>query len=118
MAVKKAIQMKPLNSDDKNDIVIINLDRPRVLRFGHRALKMMANMTNMNIDTIDNADLDLSEIEKIIFCGILQDSIDHGENLKLEDMEDLLDSVEFHVIIDAMNDALGKSFQRTEKEKN
>lgn len=107
---------------DNNDLVVINLDRPRVVRFGHKALKMMTSMTTFSMENIDDTNFDLSELEKILYCGILQDSLEHGENLKLEDMEDLLDKAEFHEIMDVMNTALGNAFKKTakeiEKEKN
>ncbi len=100
----------------KNDLVVINLDRPRVVRFGHKALKMMTSITNFDMDKLETDNFDVGELEKIMYCGILQDAKEHGEDLKLEDMEDLLDRVDFHEIISAMNDALGRAFQKTETE--
>lgn len=105
--------------DEKNPCVIIELDRPREIRFGHKSLKMLGAMLNKNMANLDESDFDLGEIEKVMYCGLLADSKEHGENLKLEDMEDLLDlASSYGDIIKAMNDALNNAFMETDKQKN
>ena len=104
---------------EKNPMVIINLDRPRFLRFGHKALKQLGALTGKKLEEMDENDFDLADLEKVIWCGLQADAKEHGEVLKLEDMEDLLDQAEsFGEIMEAMNKALEVSFQKTEKEKN
>jgi len=104
---------------EKNTMVIINLDRPRFLRFGHKALKQLGALTGKKLEEMDENDFDLADLEKVIWCGLQADAKEHGEVLKLEDMEDLLDQAEsFGEIMEAMNKALEVSFQKTEKEKN
>jgi len=106
-------------NNDKNTMVVINLDRPRFVRFGHKALKQLGKLTGKRIDEMDENDFDLADLEKVIWCGLQADAKEHGEVLKLEDMEDLLDQAEsFGEIMEAMNKALEVSFQKTEKEKN
>lgn len=96
---------------DKNDVVVINLDRPRFLRFGHKALKKLGALTGKGLDNLGEGDFDLEELEKIIYCGLLSDAKENGETLKLEDMEDLLDHAEsYNQLLEAMNLALGKAF--------
>jgi len=96
---------------DKNDIVIINLDRPRQLWFGHKALKTLSALTGKDIDATMNMEhLDLEELEKVIYCGLLSDARKNNETLKLEDMEDLLDLVTFKELIDKMQEAFAASF--------
>lgn len=118
----KTNQTKPIISkekDDNNPLVIINLDRPRVVRFGHKALKLLGVLSGKALEDVNANKFDLEELEKIMFCGLLADSVEHGENLKLEDMEDLLDQAESQMdIIEAMNLALNKAFQQTKKQKN
>jgi hypothetical protein len=105
--------------DDKNTLVIVNLDRPRFLRFGHKALKQLTTLTGKKIEEMNEDDFDLSDLEKIIWCGLQQDAKENGETLKIEDMEDLLDKAEsFADIMEAMNQALEQAFRRTEREKN
>lgn len=104
---------------EKNTTVILNLDRPRVVRYGHKALKMLGAMTGKTLSNMNEEDFDLGELEKVLFCGLLKDAQENGETLKIEDMEDLLDQAEnFNDILNAMNDALNVAFQQTEKQKN
>lgn len=96
---------------DKNDVVIINLDRPRVLRFGHKALKKITAMTGKNIDDFDFGDFGLEEVEKVMWYGLLKDAKENNETLKLEDMEDLLDhAVTEAEILEKMNLAFTVAF--------
>lgn len=104
---------------DNNDLVMVNLDRPRFVRFGHKAIKQLTLLTGKKLENMGEEDFDLADLEKIMYCGLLADARENGEELKLEDMEDLLDKAEsFAEIMEAMNESLGKAFQRTEKEKN
>lgn len=110
---------KKTTNEEKNPTVIINLDRPREIRFGHKALKQLTKLTNKNIVELTKDDFDLAELEKILYCGLLSDAREHGETLKLEDMEDLLDTADsYGAIIDAMNQAFDRAFQLTETQKN
>lgn len=94
-----------------NDVVILELDRPRELRYGHKALKMLTSITGMDIDNIEMESTDLGQIEKVIYCGLLSDAKANGEQLKLEDMEDLLDQAPtFAYIVEKMQEALAVSF--------
>ena len=104
---------------DKNNLIVINLDRPRFVKFGHKALKQLGTLTGKKLVEMDENDFDLADLEKIMWCGLQADARENGEQLKLEDMEDLLDSAEsFGDIMTAMNQALEVAFQKTEKEKN
>lgn len=73
----------------KTDIVIIELDRPRELRFGHKACKLINKMLRKPLEKIDLAELDPEMKEKILYCGLLADDKD----LKMDDMEDILDNI-------------------------
>jgi hypothetical protein len=111
--------VKKTEASDNNTMVIVNLDRPRFVRFGHKALKQLTKLTGKKLELMDENDFDLADLEKIMWCGLQADALEHGESLKIEDMEDLLDKAEsFGEIMSAMNQALEKAFQRTEKEKN
>jgi hypothetical protein len=105
-------------SMDKNDFVVINLDRPRFLRFGHKALKKLSAVVGKSVDELGSDDFDLEEVEKIFFYGLLWDAKENGETLKLEDMEDLLDYADsYKELIDKMTLAIRKAFGSGE-EKN
>ena len=99
----------------KNDLVVINLDRPRFLRYGHKALKQLSSLTNLDITKMDMSNFSLEDLEKVLFAGLLSDSREHGETLKLEDMEDLLDQAEsFKELMEKLNEAFVKSFGTVE----
>jgi hypothetical protein len=115
---KKPIQSNPVK-DDKNDVVFIQLDRLREVRFGHKSLKRLGVLLGKNMANFNENDFDLGDIEKVMFCGLQQDAAEHGETLELEMMEDLLDQAKsYGDIMKAMNDALNNAFQETEKQKN
>lgn len=99
-------------SEDKNDIVIVQLDRPRVLRFGHKALKILGALTGKDIDALEMGNsFDLEEVEKIMYCGLLSDAAENNEVLKLESMEDLLDKApSWKRMIEKMQEALTIAF--------
>lgn len=106
-------------NSEKNTEVIVYLDRPRFVRFGHKALKQLGALTGRKMAQLDESDFDMEDLEKIMYCGLMADARQHGEELKLEDMEDLLDSAEsFGDIMEVMNRALEQAFQKTEKQKN
>jgi hypothetical protein len=112
--------MVQTKKSDKNTMVIINLDRPREIRFGHSALKRLAAIFGSNInDLLSKDNFDLVEVEKIMYCGLLKDAREHNEELNLEDMEEILDHAQSYMdLINAMTKALDNAFQETEKQKN
>ncbi|MEG0133407.1 MAG: hypothetical protein RR891_07645 [Clostridium sp.] len=91
---------------DKNDVVIIELDRPRQLWFGHKAIKTLGALTGKDFDAMDMNNMDLGEIEKIMYCLLLKDAKENNEILKLEDMEDLLDCAPFGVVTEKLYEAI------------
>lgn len=96
---------------DKNDVVIINLDRPRELRYGHKALKKITALTGKTLEDLDFDGSDMEQIEKIIYFGLLSDAKKNNEDLKLEDMEDLLDQApKYSEIIEKMQQAFDVAF--------
>jgi hypothetical protein len=108
-----------VEKSEKNTEVVIYLDRPRFVRFGHKALKKLGILTGRKMSQLDEDDFDMADLEKIMYCGLMSDAKEHNEDLKLEDMEDLLDSAEsFGDIMEVMNKALEQAFQKTEKQKN
>lgn len=64
-------------------------------------------MTGMSMEQMGSGEIDFEQIEKIIFCGLLSDDKD----LKLEQMEDLLDKVSNpKYYMDKMAEALTVAF--------
>jgi hypothetical protein len=106
-------------NDNNNDLIVVHLDRPRFVKFGHKALKQLTKLTGKKLEQMDENDFDLADLEAIMWCGLQADAREHGEDLKLEQMEDLLDSASsFGDIMEVMHKGLEQAFKRTEKEKN
>lgn len=96
---------------EKNDFVVIELDRSRFLRYGHKALKTLSALTGKSLKEIGGQSFALEDLEKILYCGLLSDARENGETLKMEDMEDLLDhAASFQEITDKMSEAFEKAF--------
>jgi hypothetical protein len=94
-----------------NDVVMIQLDRPRELRYGHKALKKLSALTGKSMDELDSGSIDFEQIEIFLYCGLLSDARENNETLKLEQMEDLLDEApSYNHIIEKMEEAFAKSF--------
>lgn len=99
-------------SKNKNDTVILNLDRPRELKFTHSALKKAVALTDMSLEEIEEKGFtDFGLVEKITYCALLKDAKEHNENLRLEDMEELLDHADTYAeIINAVSRAFMYAF--------
>ncbi len=72
-------------------------------------------MTGKDIDAIDMDNLDLEQLEKYLYCGLLSDAKANGEVLKLEEMEDLLDQANFGELILKMNKAMQKAMSAVQE---
>lgn len=104
---------------DKNTEVVVNLDRPRFMKYGHKALKKLSALTGKHLTDLKPEEFNFDELEKIIYCGLLSDAKANNETLKMEDMEDLIDQApSFGHVMNAMNQAFEVAFQETEKQKN
>jgi hypothetical protein len=105
---------------EKNDVVMIQLDKPRQLRFGHKALKMMLASMNIDPENFEVNGGNLEEVEKIMYFGLQTDFKNNGENFTLSDMEDLLDEApSYSEIISKLSEAVQKAFnQAQEDQKN
>jgi hypothetical protein len=99
---------------NNNDVVIIELDRPREIRFGHKALKTFQAITDTDIQTLGQ-DLTFDLIEKLAYCGMLSDARKNGETLTVEMVEDLLDEHDIQDTIEKVSLGLSLAFGGNEK---
>lgn len=109
-----------MKNNAKNRVVIIDADRPRVLKASHKALKMMTKMLNKPVDEIELDASDFDKLEIIVYCLCLKDAQKNGEKLTVDMMEDILDACDTEQdIIDAVADAFEAAFpQVTNQAKN
>ena len=96
---------------NNNDITIIELDRPRELRFGFKALKMAKALLKKSvIDIISDLEntkrLDEETVEKLMYCALIHED----ETLKLEDVENILDKGVYSEILEKLLISISKSY--------
>jgi hypothetical protein len=99
---------------NKNDVVIIELDRPRELRFGHKALKTYQALTGQSLEDLGQGGFSFEDIEKLVYAGLLSDARANGETLTLEQVEDLLDDNDIQDTINKMSQALEAAFGKAD----
>jgi hypothetical protein len=96
-----------------NDMVVINLDRPRIMKFRRKELKLLEVAFKCKISKIDFDDIGVDDITKIVHIGLVHEDKD----LTLEQVEDLLDETDlpFGDIVAAVMNAFRMSMTGTEK---
>lgn len=103
---------------DKNPVVMIELDRPRLLWFGHKAMKRWTAHTGRPITELNTSDMRPEDVEVLLFFMLQKDAQMHGEDLKLADMEDLLDEVPLGILYQKLGEAVAAAFPEASTEKN
>lgn len=95
------------NNESHNDVVIVDLDRPRELRFGHKALKKINSSEQSLTSYGEDEELNFEELERIFYYGLEKDARDNGETLTLEMMEEILDEApSYAYLMGKMQDAM------------
>lgn len=103
---------------ENNAVVTIELDRIRELRFSHKAIKRWSSYTGKRFSDIDSSALGPEEIEVLLYFMLEKDAADHGEDLKMSDVEDLLDMVPLGTVYAKLSEAMEAAFPKAEKGKN
>ncbi|WP_028609735.1 hypothetical protein [Paenibacillus harenae] len=96
---------------NNNDVIFVDLDKKRELRFGHKAIKRMLASSNKSVEDMENEqDLDIEELELIFYYGLERDARENGETLTMEMMEDILDCApSYEYLMDKMQQAFAKA---------
>lgn len=102
---------------EKNTVVTIELDRIRELRCSHKAMKRWSAHTGKKITDMDTNALDPSGVEELMYFLMEEDAHLHGDDLKMEQMEDLLDAAPLGYVYEKLGEAVTAAFQPT-NEKN
>lgn len=90
----------------KLDTVILELDRVRELRFGFKGLKIIEGMFGKPLLEIDLHKLKSDDIQKIIYAGLVSDD----KELTLDEVEDIIDMINYMELIKKMNLAIAKAY--------
>ena len=91
---------------DNNDVVFIDLDKPRELKLTHSVLKRFAAKKGVSVDDIDTVLAGYTGMVDLIYEMLLREDPDLTE----EKYEELLDYVTIKEIMDAGSAAVEASF--------
>lgn len=75
---------------DKNDVVILELDRPRELRLGHKALKRFSALTGCSMQQMQGEVSRYDRMSMLVYVMLSEDDPD----LTSEAVDDLIDRAE------------------------
>lgn len=74
---------------EHNDTVVLDLDRPRELRLGHKVLKRFSALRHVPLSRIQDAVDDYENLSCLFFCALAQED----PALTVEQADELLDRV-------------------------
>lgn len=99
---------------DNNSTVILNADRPRILKATHSALQMAEKMTGIKLKDADRWLESFDGMTKVAWAFMAKDARDHGEKLNEAKVADILDSVATeNEIVEAIQAAFEAAFPTT-----
>lgn len=105
-----------------NRVVVVELDRPRSLKFGRKALAMIEETFNCSIlelDSIINEKMKSKDATKLMYFGLMHED----ETLTIEKLEDLLDEhmsiiEQIEKISEGIEKALSKDMNKNKNNSN
>lgn len=95
---------------DENDTVIIELDRPRELKLGHKAMKRFSALTGKSMAEMDAAIQHYDVLAALMYVMLAVDAEKHGEDLTPEQVDDLLEEVPIYQQLALANKAVQAAF--------
>lgn len=92
--------------NEKNDAVFIELDRPRELRLGHKALKTFSALRHIPLTKMQEAVEDYDNLSCLYYCVLRQED----PTLTVEQVDDLLDKAPLPVLIAKAGEMISAAF--------
>lgn len=108
-----------MNAPDKNDVVILELDRPRELRLGHKALKRFSALTGCSLKDMEDQIQNYDKMSAMLWIMVTEDQKEQGEEIMTpEVLDDLLDKhrVKISKILKVCSAALQAAFEDEDAE--
>lgn len=93
-------------SPDKNDVVVIELDKPRELRLGHKALKRFSALTGCAMTELDKVTAHYDKLSALIYVMLSEDDPD----VTPETADELLDAAKLSYIVNKASEAIEAAF--------
>ena len=91
---------------ENNPVVIINLDRPRELWFGHKAMKRWSAYSGKPVSEFDPTELTEEELGMLALFMLERDAAKNGEQLDQEKVDDLLDAIPLSEVLNKVYQAI------------
>lgn len=101
---------------DENDVVILELDRPRELRLGHKALKRFSALTGCAMTDMEKEIQHYDKMAALMYTMLAVDAEKHNETLTVEQVDDLLDDVPIKKQMDCCSAAIAAAFDDPDAE--
>ncbi len=108
-----------MNTPDKNDVVILELDRPRELRLGHKALKRFSALTGCSLKDMEEQIQNYDKMSAMLWIMVTEDQKEQGEPIMTpEALDDLLDNhrIKISKILKVCSAALQAAFEDEDAE--
>ena len=93
-------------NQNQNDTVVLELDRPRELRLGHKALKRFCAQTGCTIEGMEEALKDYEKMTALAYVMLSQED----PSLTPDQADDLLDRVPLYTIVNKCSQAIAAAF--------
>lgn len=91
---------------ERNDAVYLQLDRPRQLRLGHKALKMFSALRHVPLSRIDQTVDNYDDMSCLVYCALVQDD----PTLTVERLDELLDAVPVKTLLEKVTEMTVAAF--------
>ena len=89
-----------------SDLVVIELDRPRTLKYGKKALKMVEVITNTKITKFNPTDMSCDEVVKVLHAGLVHED----PTLTMVQLDDMIEDIPFGTIYQLVFKAIMAAF--------
>lgn len=108
------------NLPDNNDVVMLELDRPRELRLGHRALKRFSALTECSLSAMDKEIERYDKASCLIWVMVTEDQRKNSESkiMTPDELDDLLDNIPISKILEVCSKAIEAAFPELEVSKS
>lgn len=101
---------------DENDTIMIELDRPRELKLGHKALKRFSALTGCSMTDMEKEISHYDKMSCLLYVMLAVDAEEHGEELTPAQVDDLLEPVPIQQLMELAGEAINAAFGGEDEE--
>ena len=101
---------------DENDTIMIELDRPRELKLGHKALKRFSALTGCGLNDMEKEIQHYDKLSCLLYVMLAVEAEEHGEELTPAQVDDLLEPVPIQQLMELAGAAISVAFPADEEQ--